>query len=282
MILLKDLLYQYINQTKCLQLEKGYGVDRINPKWFEKQIDIIFAKQGADLANALSQESMFYYFPILNNGKMFLQSEIRVNAFHGTSYKFLKNTIQSQNDRHRELSCAFKSYYGLGGWWAKGVLLYLEGNYLVGCYADLSSIPDETGRRWVLAGRIFDKDKMGAWVNFRKSFIKNNIGKTINKENESKIIQDFFQKVREFVKKQKPFLIRNKENVQNLFIDSDDYSNGELILNKYKIKHALINENDYYVNEIEKILQQYNIKYSIINGDALQNYTKKFKVGVIQ
>jgi hypothetical protein len=154
-----------------------------------------------DLSFVLPQKVMFYYFPILNKGKMFLQSEVRVNAFHGTSYKFLKNTIQSQNDRHRELSCSFQSCHGIGGCWSTGILLYLEGNYLVGWYADLSSIPDETGRRWVLAGGIFDKDKMGAWVNFRKNFIKNNIGKVMNKENESKIIQDFFQKTKEFVVK---------------------------------------------------------------------------------
>jgi hypothetical protein len=44
----------------------------------------------------------------------------------------------------------------------------------------------------------------------------------------------------------------------------------------------MISKDNYNVNEIKKVLKQYNIKYIVLERSDLQDYVKKFKMGVIQ
>ena len=142
-----------------------------------KLIDLLKEIQWLKKSYELASD---YFFPltptiakILNNGKT-------VKSFHITSFEKL-NQLKSLEGTNKSISTMTKNknknlYQNLKAHWNHGVLCYLEGTLVLESRADIMSVPDDTGRRWIDFGAPGN-----ATVSFKlksefKSFIIKEIG----------------------------------------------------------------------------------------------------------
>ena len=143
MIKLKDLL----NETM-------YG-SNLNDKWYP-----------AHTKDALSWTLTHSYVPIYPKTMEQVIGKIPINAFHVTGPYHIK-TMRDILGKKKSISTFTKANKSSG--LAKGrgvqtdsggVIFHVEGLLLARKYMDFDSVPDKTGRRWVMGHHIFDGDHM--------------------------------------------------------------------------------------------------------------------------
>ena len=143
MIKLKDLL----NETM-------YG-SNLNDKWYP-----------AHTKDALSWTLTHSYVPIYPKTMEQVIGKIPINAFHVTGPYHIKTmrdilgkkkSISTFNAANKTSQLAKGRGVQTG---SGGVIFHVEGLLLARKYMDFDSVPDKTGRRWVMGHHIFDGDHM--------------------------------------------------------------------------------------------------------------------------
>ena len=143
MIKLKDLL----NETM-------YG-SNLNDKWYP-----------AHTKDALSWTLTHNYVPLYPKTMEQVIGKIPINAFHVTGPYHIK-TLKDILGKKKSISTftkANKSSQLAKGRGVQtdsgGVIFHVEGLLLARKYMDFDTVPDKTGRRWVMGHHIFDGDHM--------------------------------------------------------------------------------------------------------------------------
>ena len=94
--------------------------------------------------------------------------DVKINSFHTTNFEGLKN-VKSTVGTKKSLStftALSKDSMMAGGMGVQtkgGFVLQLEGNLLISSTADIGSVPDESGRRWIHANTLEDYFGISGW-----------------------------------------------------------------------------------------------------------------------
>ena len=94
--------------------------------------------------------------------------DVKINSFHTTNFEGLKNVKSTVGTKESlstftALSKDSMMAGGMGVQTKGGFVLQLEGNLLASSTADIGSVPDSSGRRWIHANTLEDYFGMSGW-----------------------------------------------------------------------------------------------------------------------
>lgn len=267
-------------KLKTLLFEKGYGVDKIAPRWMNKSEEIIFNipsnKQLVKSYRNTNKRDSFTadYFPLTKKQYSNFGKSRNLTVYHTTSPKMLKNLIQNQNDSHRQISCRSK-YGDFQGVWGSGIIAQLNAFLIFHQNYDIDSIPDETGRRWIHIYFVFEKSKFSndanklaktaqyEWREKRNKFYMKYYDDFFKQYNDQKPLHDFVKKF--FQQVYYPFVNKYKKILFDQINPENDQD--EIVVTKYKINKVYLSQKllkKKHIKDCIQLLQKFNIKYQII------------------
>ena len=138
--------------------------DLLNERMYGKQLNDKF--YPAHSREALSWSLTHDYVPIYPKTMQSIMGKVPIDAFHVTDPNHIK-TLKDILGKKKSIStfnAANKSSQLAKGRGVQtgsgGVIFYIEGLLLGRRWQDFDTVPDRTGRRWVLGRHIFDGDSM--------------------------------------------------------------------------------------------------------------------------
>ena len=136
-----------------------------------------------------------YYFPLTPDIVKILNNKKTIKSFHITSFEKL-NQLKSLEGTKKSISTMTRNknirlYRDLKAHWNHGVLCYLEGDIVLESRADVMSIPDDTGRRWINFGAAGSSTFSFLLQTKFKEFMSKEIGDLINEIFKANIEKDF-------------------------------------------------------------------------------------------